>query len=173
MKQLIFLAPSLERAVTVVSGLSALGISEDDVHIVADDPEQIEQAHLHKANPVDTTEIENDLDWGMIAGGSLGLLAGLSVVGGGPAGFIAGSGIVWLSSLAGIGLGGWLGTLIGEQTPRSEMEKYRSAIVQGKVLMVVEVPDEKLPPAFSLIRENCPQALIEMSKHSFDRSLAA
>lgn len=173
MKQLIFLAPSLEKAAMVAEGLTALGCEAGDLHVVAEDSEQIEKAHLLKATDVNTTELEHDLDWGMVAGGTLGLFAGLSVVGGGPAGFIAGGGVVWLSSLAGIGLGGWLGILIGEQTPRSELDKYRSAIVQGKVLIIVEVTEEKLPPVFSLIRESCPQALVEISQHSFDRSLAA
>lgn len=173
MKQIIFLVPSPEQARTVAEGLIALGVAEEDLHAVAHDPKQLINAHLHQATDVETTELETDLDWGMVAGGSLGLLAGLSVVGGGPAGFIAGGGVVFISSLAGIGLGGWLGVLIGIQTPRGELDKYRNAIAQGQLLMIVELTAEVLPPAFSLIRENCPQALIEVSDHHFDRRLAA
>jgi len=173
MKRLIFLAPSLAQAETVVEGMRVLGVEDDGIHVVAKDGRKLEQSHLHPATNVETSELENDLDWGMVAGGTLGMFAGLSVLGAGPFGIILGGGTLLASSLLGIGLGGWLGYMIGEQTTRAEVEKYEHAIEQGQLLMIADVPTESLPPVFRLIRETCPQALIESSDMSFDRQQSA
>ncbi|MBY4676283.1 hypothetical protein [Marinobacterium arenosum] len=173
MKRLIFLAPSLGQAETVVEGLRALDIDDNWMHIVAKDHHMLEQAHLHEATDLETTEMATDLDWGMVAGGTLGMLAGLSAIGLGPLGLVLGGGTVLAGSLLGIGLGGWLGKMIGEQTPRAELEKYSHAIEQGQLLMMIDIPELKLPAVFRLIREHCPQALIESATLTHDRQIAA
>ncbi|MCV6587784.1 MAG: hypothetical protein OIF57_01970 [Marinobacterium sp.] len=172
MKQIIFLAPSLSQAQSVVTESGALGVEQTDIHAIVSDPQILENTPILQASEVETTELETDLDWGMVTGGTLGLVAGLSVLGA-PAVVLTGSTVVLLSSLAGIGLGGWLGAMIGEQTPRGILDKYRQAIAQGHLLLLIEVPDERLPQAFRLIRQHCPQALVEVTTHSFDRQLAA
>jgi len=173
MKRLIFLAPSMEQAKTVVAGLHQLSVDDEQIHVLAKDHDLLQKEHLHEATELETTELEQDMDWGMVAGGTMGLLAGLAVTGMGPFGLILGGGSALAGSLLGVGLGGWLGAMIGESTPTAAVEKYEHAIDSGQLLMMVDVDAEQMPPAWKLIRETCPQALVEANHLTHDHQLVA
>ncbi len=173
MKRLVFLAPTIEEAKLVVESLQAMKIEDEWMHVVASDQHLLETEHLHPATEMETTDVARDMDLGIVAGGTVGLLAGLAAVGLGPLGLALGGGTILAGSLLGIGLGGWLGKMIGERTPSEQMERYKSALEEGQILMMVDVPSERLPEAFSLIRKHCPQALVEAISLTHDHQIAA
>ncbi|WP_286239563.1 hypothetical protein [Neptuniibacter halophilus] len=163
MKRLVFLAPQLQHAQGVVAEFLNRGIEDESIHLLADDAELLELLALRPASVVETTELENDMDWGMVAGGGFGLAAGL-VAGSAltPAGPLLSGGALVVSSLLGIGLGGWLGRLVGEETPLALLQKYQHALQQGGILVMVDIPEERMSEIHKAIRQYCPSALVEI-----------
>ncbi|MFW1676845.1 hypothetical protein ACFVYJ_03575 [Pontibacter sp. JAM-7] len=174
MRRLVFLAQRLQQATSVVQEMQTLGVSEESIHVIAKDASLLEKIGLKPASETETTELENDIDWGMVAGGSFGLIAGLAagtVLG--PATLVLGGGAILASSLLGIGVGGWLGRLVGAETPATFLEKYEHALQQGGFLIVVDTPTEQMPMVHFTIRKHCPQALIEVFYPHWDHQQAA
>ena len=173
MKRLTFLTPNMEQAQGVVNELRTMGVSEEMMHVVAKDHDMLQKAHIHEATEMETSELETDFDWGMVAGGVLGLVIGFTAYKSMLFGFEFGAGSLLVLSLVGIVLGGWLGKIIGENTPSGELEKYQPAIEEGQILMMVDVPLEQLPELYKMVRKHCPKALIETTHLFHDHPLAA
>lgn len=173
MKRLTFLTPDLPHAETVVSGLREMGISDEMMHVVAEDHEMLEKAHLHEATEMETSELESDLNWGLVAGGTLGLLLGFLMFGTVIMGFEFGTLSLLIMILAGTLCGGWIGKMIGESTPNADLMKYQHAMEAGQILMMVDVQLEQMPEVYKLVRRHCPKALIESSHLFHDHPLAA
>ncbi len=173
MKRMVFTVPTLELASTIADAIYALGIEEEAIHVVTRDPELLRDTNLLEATELETTDLEKDMDWGIVAGGSVGLLAGLSVIGTGPLGIVLGGGTVLAGSLIGMGLGGWLGKMLGEGTPSQALDTYHEAIELGEVLMLVDVPLETLPQAFGVIKQHCPETTVEAIHLTHDHQHAA
>lgn len=169
MKRLLFLALTQQQAVAVVGALMTAGIERESIHVIADDASQPERLGLHPATTVTTTEMENEMDWGMVAGGSLGLAAGITASSTlAPLGLLFGGGVIFLSSMVGIGLGGWLGKLVGEETPVHLLQKYQHALQQGGFLVLVDIPTERMSEIHKVIRHHCPKALVEVIHPHWD-----
>lgn len=173
MKRLTFLAPSLEQAEKVVEGLREMDISDDMMHVVAEDHDMLQKAHIHEATEMETSELESDFNWGLVAGGSLGLVLGFIMFGTVIMGFEFGSLSLLVMVLIGTLFGGWIGKMIGESTPNADLQKYQHAVEAGQILMMVDVTVERIPEVYKLVRKHCPKALIETSHLFHDHPLAA
>ena len=173
MKRLTFLAPDLDHARTVTEGLREQGISDEMMHVVAEDHEMLQQAHIHEATEMETSELESDFDWGIVAGGVLGLVLGFITLGVQVFGFEFGILSLLVMTIIGAFCGGWIGKTIGESTPSSDLAKYQHALAAGQILMMVDVPVEKVPAVYKLVRSVCPKALVESSHVFHDHPLAA
>ncbi|WP_299177752.1 hypothetical protein [uncultured Neptuniibacter sp.] len=174
MRRLVFLAPQAQQVQSVVADFIAMGIEKESIHTIADDASRLEKLHFRPATVVETTELENDMDWGMVAGGGFGLAAGLMVTTAlGPVGTVVTGGAVIASSLLGIGIGGWLGKMVGEETPLHLLEKYKHALEQGCFLVMVDIPAERMSEVHKVIRQHCPKALVEIIYLHWDHQQAA
>lgn len=166
MKRLMFLIQDLQTAERVVAGLREIDIAEEMMHIIARDRRSLELAHLHSATVMETSELETDFNWGLVAGGTLGLVLGFILYGSAIMGIEFGASGLLVLVLSGSVAGGWLGKLIGESTPNSALQKYQSALDAGQILMMVDVAAEAMPQVYTQVRRHCPAALIE-SVHLF------
>ncbi len=173
MKRLYFLCSNLIEATGVVEGFRAEGLEDDCIHVVGRDHHMLEEAKLHEATTVETTRLREGLDAGLVAGGSIGLLAGLAVIVTGPFGIALGGGTLLTSSLAGMGLGGWLGSLLGERRPDTDVRRYQAAIEEGQILVMADVRAERLPTFYQIIKRHCPNALVESFHLTHDHEVAA
>ncbi|MBN0989276.1 hypothetical protein [Amphritea pacifica] len=173
MRRLTFLTPDLAHAELVVEELRQLGIGDEAMHLVASDHSMLQKAHLHEATEMETTEVENDFNWGIVAGGVLGLVAGIVAYGSKISSFEFGAMSLLVITIIFAFWGGVVGKAIGESTPNSHLEKYRHAIEAGQILMIVDVAVELLPDVYKKVRMHCPKALIESSHVFHDHPLAA
>lgn len=173
MKRLTFLAPDLDHAKTVTEELRDIGISDDMMHVVAQDHEMLQQAHIHEATEMETSELESDFDWGIVAGGVFGLVLGFITLGVEIFGFEFGLLSLLVMTIVGAFCGGWIGKTVGESTPSSDLAKYQHAIEAGQILMMVDVAVERVPEVYKLVRKQCPKALIESNHVFHDHPLAA
>ena len=173
MKRLTFLAPDLERAQAVVEELRKMDVPEDMMHVVAADHEMLVKAHIHEATDMETSELETDFDWGIVAGGVLGLIIGFISYQSIVFGFEFGALSILAFTIIGAFLGGWVGKAIGESTPSGELEKYQHAIEAGQILMMIDVAVEQVPAIYKMVRKHCPKALVESTHLFHDHPLAA
>lgn len=174
MRRLLFLVPSERQLGGVITELIAAGIESDSVHLIAEERSQLGKLDCRLATVVETTEFENDMDWGIVAGGGFGLAAGLMATAVlGPVATITVNGAVVITSILGISLGGWLGKLVGEETPLHLLAKYKHALEQGGFLVLVDIPEQRTCEIHKLIRRHCPKALVEIIHLHWDRQQAA
>jgi hypothetical protein len=157
-RRLYFLVPSVDTAHRIVNELLLLRIDADHMHVVARDGTPM--GDLPEATILQKTDLIEAAERGIAVGGATGVVAGLLAVSFPPAGIILGGGMVAATMLAGAGFGAWVAGMIGVNLPNRELAAYEQAIQNGAVLMMVDVPKERVHEIERLIQEHHPEAQI-------------
>jgi hypothetical protein len=158
MKRLYFLVPNVENVRKIVDELLLARVEERHIHVVAKEGTPMED--LPKAGITDKGDLIPALERGMAIGGATGALAGLVAVTFPPAGIVLGGGAVLATALAGAGIGGWASSMIGVAAPNSRIEEFEQAVEQGKILMMVDVPKDKVDTISDLVKKHHPKVEI-------------
>jgi len=158
MKRLCFLSPSVGHARKAVADLRMAGIPEARIYALARYGTQMED--LPDAGP-EANDFLPAWTRGVEFGGTAGVLAGLTALAFPPAGIIVGGGLVVLLGLYGAGLGGLLTGIAGAAAGSSRLKEFESAIDQGNILLLVDVPEADIEKTESLIRMHDPAIRIE------------
>jgi hypothetical protein len=161
MRRLYFLVPDVDSAKVIVDELLLARIEERHIHIVAKDHHPLEEAHLPEAGLLEESDFVPALERGLTVGGATGLLAGIAAVTFPPAGLILGGGALLATSLLGAGLGAWVSSMIGSSIPNRQLEKFHDAIERGELLMLIDVPKDRVDEITKLVREHHPEAHVE------------
>ncbi len=161
MKRLYFLVPSIDSAKAIVDELLLARVDERHIHIVGKDHHALEEAHLPEAGLMQESDFVPALERGVAVGGVTGLIAGVTAVTFPPAGLILGGGAILGISLLGAGIGAWVSSMIGVSVPNSQLTKFESAIDEGQLLMMVDVPKDRADDLTSRIKELHPEAHVE------------
>jgi hypothetical protein len=158
MKRLCFLSPDLQHARKVVSDLKNAGIQEKHIYALAKYGEELED--LPDAGP-EADDFLPAYKRGLELGGTAGLLVGLTAMAFPPAGIVVGGGLALLLGLWGAGVGGLLTGLAGAAFPSSRLSEFESAIEQGQVLIMADVPKDEVENYTALIRRLDPDVSVE------------
>ena len=75
--------------------------------------------------------------------------------------FVVGVVVGLLIGLAGAGVGAWVSSMIGISTPSSRLTEFEKAIEAGPLLMMVDVPKDRVDDITTLVRSHHPEAHIE------------
>lgn len=161
MRRLYFLVPDVESAKTIVDELLLARIEERHLHIVAKDHHALEEAHLPEAGLLEESDFVPALERGLTVGGATGLLAGIAAVTFPPAGLILGGGAILATSLLGAGLGAWVSSMIGVSIPNRQLDRFHEAIEQGELLMLIDVPKDRVDEITDLVQQHHPEAHVE------------
>lgn len=161
MRRLYFLVPEVETAKTIVDELLLARIEERHIHIVAKDHHALEQAHLPEAGLFEESDFVPALERGVAVGGATGLVAGIAAVTFPPAGLVLGGGAVLATSLLGAGLGAWVASMIGVSVPNSHLDRFQKAVDQGELLMLIDVPKDRVDEITQLVKSHHPDAKVE------------
>jgi hypothetical protein len=159
MRRLYFLVPNVENTRKIVDELLLARVEERHIHIVAKEGTPMED--LPQAGLMEKGDFIPALERGAAIGGATGALAGLVAVTFPPAGLVLGGGAVLATALAGAGIGGWASSMIGVDAPNSQIEEFEEAIKQGKLLMMVDVPKDKVDAISDLVKKHHPTAEID------------
>lgn len=158
MKRLCFLSSDLEHAHQVVTKLKQNGIPEKHIYAIAKYGVELED--LPDAGP----EFDDFLpayERGIALGGTTGLLAGLLALAFPPSGIVIGGGLVLLFSLFGAGFSGIISGIAGAAFTNTRLEKFESAINDGKILILVDVPRTEIDKFSTLIQQLDPDVSVE------------
>jgi len=158
MKRLCFLSPDIEHARAVVHDLKADGIAETHIYVIA------KLGTPMQGLPDEGSEADDFLpafERGIAIGGSAGILLGVLALSIPPAGIVVGGGAVLLAGVMGASLGGLLTGMAGAAFPNSRLQTFEDEIEAGKVLVMVEVPMDRVTHTNELIMRLDPEVEID------------
>jgi hypothetical protein len=157
MRRIYFLAPNIETTHKIVEELHSEGIEDRHIHILAKRDTPLEG--LHEAGVTIKTDFIPAVERGIALGGTTGLLAGL--IGLRFAGFIIAGGPLLGVILAGATIGTLAGGLSGMNSGNSRLKKFEEAIEQGELLVLVDIPRDRIETISRLIIKHHPEAEFE------------
>ncbi len=159
LKRLYFLLPDADVARKIVDELLLAHIPYEHIHLIARSETTLDQ--LPEAGISQKTDLVPALERGLAVGGSVGALAGLAALAFPPAGLVVAGGAVLFGALGGAGFGAWISGMIGVSLPNSRLERFESAIEDGMLLMMVDVPKQRVDEFQAMVKEHHPEADIE------------
>lgn len=155
MRRIYFLVPNVDSAKGIVTELLLKHVEERHIHIVARSDISLEE--LPKAKLAQRTDLIPSIEKGIATGGVCGVLAGLAVVAFPPTGLALGGGALLGLTAFGAGFGAWASSMIGISIPNSHIEKYKKAISEGQLLLMIDVPAGRVDEVEKIIRQHHPE----------------
>lgn len=158
MRRLYFLVPDVEHTKTIVDELLLARVEERHMHVIAKEGTPMED--LPEAKLIQRSDVIPALERGIAIGGASGIIAGIVAVSFPPAGLVLGGGAMLGIAFAGVGFGAVMSTMIGVDVKNSRIEQFQSAIEQGELLMMIDVPKKRVDEINELVIAHHPEAEI-------------
>ena len=156
MRRLYFLVPGVDSAKAIVDELLLERVEWRHIHVIARGDIALDE--LPQAELAQRSDVLPALQRGVAAGAVTGALAGLVAMAFPPAGLTIAGGAVVALTLAGGGFGAWMATMVGVDLPNTRLERYESAVADGQLLMMVDVPLQHVEQIEALVRRLHPEA---------------
>jgi hypothetical protein len=161
MKQRIYwLLPDLASARRIMADLLGAGIETRHIHFAGRDG--LDLIGLHAANVLQTSDVVHAAQRGLLFGGGAGICTGLlaalffPIIGDAPQWEEAGI----LAVLGGV-IGAWSSSMIGISIPSPRLERFESAIEQGRILLMIDVRHSRAQATAALLQAAHPEARFE------------
>lgn len=157
MRRLYFLLPNLNVTHKVVDELLLARIDEKHIHVIAKEGTQL--GDLPEATVVQKSDFVPAMERGVALGGAAGVIAGLVAIA--MPGVVVAGGALLAMGLAGAGMGVWLGGMIGMDVKNSQVKKFENSVQAGEILMLVDVPRDRVEEIQSSVRKHHPEVNFE------------
>lgn len=157
MRRIYFLVPTTEITHKIVDELKFEGIDDRHIHILAKRDTPLEG--LPEAGITIKTDFIPAVERGVALGGTTGLIAGL--IGLRFAGFAIAGGPILGIIMAGATIGSLMGGLSGMNSGNSRLKQFEDAIEKGQLLLLVDIPRERIEAIKSLVKKHHPEAEFE------------
>jgi uncharacterized membrane protein len=159
-RRIYWLLPDLASARRTMDDLLLARISEPHIHFVA--REEIDLSDLHAANVLQSSDVVRAAQAGLVIGGAVGAVLGVLVALFFPIfGTAPEWGMVAVLSIIGAGFGAWASSMIGVSTPNNRLKRFQSAIEQGQILLMVDVPHSRVDDIEARLQALHPEAHLE------------
>lgn len=150
-KRLYYLLSDIPSTREIVNELLLARIDEPHIHVLAKDNTSMDD--LPKASFMQTSDIVHGIESGLVIGGLTGLVVSLIATLSLELGSMVG--VVILScTLLGSLLGIWTSSMVGSNVRNSRLRGFESAIEDGKVLLMVDVPQQRVEDISSKIESH-------------------
>ncbi len=159
MRRIYFLAPDIATTKKIVDDLLLARIEEKHIHVIAKSGTPLED--LPEASLLQKSDFIPAVEQGIALGGSTGMLAGLVAVILPPASTVIAGGVILATTLASAGVGAWLGGMVGMNVGNRQIKKFEGAIEAGELLVLADVPRERLNEIEACVKQHLPQVDIE------------
>jgi hypothetical protein len=156
-RRLYYLLPDCISARKIMDDLLLARIEERHIHFIGCPGTPMDG--LHEANFMQKTDIVHGLQQGALIGAALGVGVGLFLIYfviPDPNWQVA---TVFLSAGLGALFGAWAASLTGAAIPNSRHKQFEPEIAQGKILLMVDVPEHKVPEVHELVGRTHPEAV--------------
>lgn len=159
LRRIYCLVPNVTVAHKLVDEMLLARVEERHIHVLARRGTPLED--LPEATMLQKSDFIPAIERGMAQGGVVGLLAGLVGIALTPGAVVIGGGIILASSLAGAGIGAWVGGMIGLNVGNTRLKRFEEAIGQGELLFMVDVPLARVNDISERIRQRHPAVQVE------------
>jgi hypothetical protein len=152
--RLYFMLPDVPSARTLLDALLLARIEERYMHFYAKDGAL--PSDMPEASFVQKTDLVHGLESGMLIGGGVGLLAGSLLVMFPPEGIHLQMIAILIAAFGGAMLGGWASGMVAAAIPNSRLRAFQPGIEQGQVLLIVDVPLQRVREIEDLVAQRHP-----------------
>jgi hypothetical protein len=156
MRRLYFLVPDVETGKKVVDELLLAHIEWKHIHVVAKRGTPLED--LPEASFLQKSDVIPAMLRAVPIGGATGVLCGLVALALEPALVVAGGAVLLASSLAGVGVGVYMGGMVGLNVGSTRLKAFQEAIERGQLLVIADVPAGRVDEITERIKKAYPQA---------------
>lgn len=157
MRRLCFLVPDADSAHGIVNDIRGLGIHDSDIYVVANEDTPL--GDLPDAGRIEESDFYPQLERGLAMGGTIGIVGGLIAMR--VAGTVFGGGAVLLFGLIGAGFNALLASVAGSAFPNSRLTEFEKAVESGHVLVMVDVPRNRVEEVERIVEARHPEIEIE------------
>ena len=141
-RRLYFIMPDLPSARRMMDDLLLARIEERHIHFLARRGTAMDG--LHEANHLQKSDLVHGAQVGLAIGALLGIVLGAVVVMTMATDDRWQIPIVLGSGLAGALFGAWVASMVGSAVPNSRLKQFESAIADGKILVMADVPQHRV-----------------------------
>lgn len=151
-QRLYFMLPSVESAKSTMKEMLRAQIDKGKIQFLGKRGEL--PPELPEASEFQKTDVTHAAKIGILTGGLMGLVCGAIAVLFPPGGMEFELITVPLGALLGALIGMWTATMAGSAVPNTKFEVFQPEIEQGKVLMIVDVPQRQVEEISTQISKN-------------------
>ena len=155
-RRLYFVLPNIACAERVADDLLLARLEDRRVRFLA--RRGTDLGKLREANVWQKTDLVHGAEVGMIVGGLGGFSLGLMVVLTPPDGVEMQLITILICALIGALFGAWSASLIGASTPNTRLRHFQADIDEGRILMIVDAPAERIEEIRDLVLLRHPEA---------------
>ncbi len=155
-RRLYFLLPNLDIARKIHDELLLARVEERNIHYHA--RPDLDLDDLPRATLLQKTDIVHGLQIGLIYGGLTGIFAGSVLIAVLDLTLRSGGILILAMALAGALVGAWSSSLVAVSVPNAQLKKFERALEQGQILLMVDVPKERVDEITDGIRRHHPEA---------------
>lgn len=159
MRRIYFLVPDIALAKRIVDELLLARVEERHLHVLAKRGTALEE--LPEASLLQKTDFVPAVQRGLALGGATGMLAGLVAIALPATPLVIAGGVLLATSLAGAGVGAWLGGMVGMNVGNTRLKQFADAIEHGSLLVMADVPAERVDEIEERVRKHLPGVEID------------
>ena len=155
-RRLYFIMPDLASARKAMEDLLLARIEERHIHFLARRGTPMDG--LHEANHLQKSDLVHGAQIGLALGAVLGFVLGAVLVmtllteDRWQIVTVLGSGLI------GALFGAWVASMVGSSVPNSRLKQFSQAIDEGKILLMVDVPEHRLQEVREKLNATHPEA---------------
>ncbi|MEJ2344086.1 MAG: DUF1269 domain-containing protein [Gammaproteobacteria bacterium] len=149
-RRLYFLMPGVGTVRDVVNELLLARVEQRHIHVLARD--DVPTGGLPQASMLQRSDLVHGVETGLIVGGATGAVSGVIATLTPAAGFLDSGGIVLICAVAGAIVGMWAAGMIATDVRNSRLRQFEAALDQGQVLLMIDVPKERVEAITELVR---------------------
>lgn len=158
MKRLCVTLPNLDTARSIVNELHEVGMSSKHIHLLAREGTELDE--VRNTTDIDESDFIPALERGLTMGGTTGLLAGLVALSIPGSVVVGGGALLVFTTLLGAGTAGYLTAIVGSDVPNTRLHKFREALEEGEIMLLFDVPKDKVEESKQWVLRHHPEAEI-------------
>jgi hypothetical protein len=166
-RRLYFVLPDLGSAIRTGNDLLLARVEDRYMHFLAKRGMSLGQ--LHEANFFQKSDLRHSMQLGFLLGGCAGFLGGIYIYLTPPEGANLQLVTILIATVVGALFGAWAASMIGISTPNTALKRFEAKIGEGRVLLMVDVPKDRVEEIQELVHRSHPEA----SDHGLEPTIPA
>lgn len=166
-RRLYFVLPDLGSAIRTGNDLLLARVEDQYMHFLA--KRGMSLGALHEANYFQKSDLRHSMQLGFMLGGCAGFLGGIYIYLTPPEGVNLQFVTILIATVVGALFGAWAASMIGISTPNTALKRFEAAIGEGRVLLMVDVPKDRVEEIQELVHRSHPEA----SDHGLEPTIPA